>query len=189
MSLNALSGMAGLEEISHLDDTNPYHPRITSEQWFWRLTLDVKNGLLKVCWPLVALFFCLHQTLEMKGVNLTCTCAVIYSPGQGRQRFCIQCGRWYHERCIQAMESGTPLQGNSDLERLSNLPIVRGWSEESHSSWEFTGSGYRVAAVKEWLNTGIIPDDWRRKVNEKWVKEVLEKMWVRYTCPQCAEML
>ena len=114
----------------------------------------------------------------------------MYSPSQGRQRFCPGCGRWYHEQCIQIMEEETTtLQGRNDLEKLSNLPIVRGWSEEHHSSWEFIGSGYRVAAVKEWLSTGRIPDNWRRKVNEKWAEEVLQQLWVRYTCPHCAKMI
>lgn len=45
------ASVIGLQEISQMDDTNPYHPRIPSDQWFWRLTLDAKNGLLKVGWP------------------------------------------------------------------------------------------------------------------------------------------
>ena len=109
----------------------------------------------------------------------------MYSPSQGRQRFCTKCGMWNHEKCLQVTQEETLLQGENELEKLANLPIVRGWNEETHSSWELTGSGYRVAAVREWLRAGRAPDSWRKKVNSRWVDEVLGKMWSRYTCSQC----
>jgi hypothetical protein len=90
---------------------------------------------------------------------------------------------------MQALDEDTSLQDASDLEKLSNLPIVRGWCGDTSSSWELTGSGKRIAAAKEWLRTGKIPDNWKVKVNEKWVFEVLGKMWVRYKCPHCGEIV
>lgn len=128
-------------------------------------------------------------TWSIKNVNLTCICAKMYFPHQGQQRFCLGCGRWHHEKCMQAVDQGASLQGENDLKKLSNLPIVRGWGSDTPSSWELTGSGKRIAAVKEWLRSGKTPDNWEAKLNEKWVYEVLRKMWARYKCPDCGEMV
>ena len=125
----------------------------------------------------------------MQNVNLTCHCDTIYNPSQGRQRFCTKCGIWNHEKCLQVTQEKILLQGGNELERLSNLPIVRGWDEEIHSSWELTGSGYRVAAVREWLRAGKTPDNWREKVNSRWVDEVLGKTWSSYACNQCGSTI
>ncbi|KAF8324809.1 hypothetical protein F5887DRAFT_1086013 [Amanita rubescens] len=160
----------GVQEISYLDDVNPYHHRIALDWFFWRLTLDAKMGLIL-------------------NVNLTCNCGTIYSPSQGRQRFCVKCGMWNHERCSQVLQEQSLLEGENELEKLSNLPIVRGWNANTHSSWELTGSGYRVAAVREWLRTGDVPHNWKKKVNNRWVDEVLGKMWSRYACHQCGGII
>ena len=90
---------------------------------------------------------------------------------------------------MQVMEGQSELEGINELEQLSNLPIVRGGCGQTCSSWELTGSGHRVAAIREWLKIGTVPDNWRKKVNDRWVDEVLGQKWIAYTCPGCGKTI
>lgn len=79
-----------------------------------------------------------------------------------------------------------PVGEEPELTRMGKVPIIRGWDGKGTGSlWETIGSGRKVVAFRQWVQKQQIPSDWKQRLGESFVEDVLNKEWVVYVCPRC----
>ena len=66
---------------------------------------------------------------------------------------------------------------------LSLCPIMRGWGEGRGLPWEMVGTGHKLKKVEE--NEGTIVE----VVGDNFVKHMLLRNWVEFSCPECGGLV
>jgi len=76
---------------------------------------------------------------NITGLNIHCICATPYNPTENDsvQRYCLDCQKWFHERCLESWTEPIPAldtpggEPPAALGELAKLPIARGdwWGE------------------------------------------------------------
>ncbi|KAF9523607.1 hypothetical protein CPB83DRAFT_862615 [Crepidotus variabilis] len=97
------------------------------------------------------LIFSVSKTPEMAK---HCICNTFYNPQRQRQRYCEICCRWFCCRCLVQVE---PVHlGEGLAERLSQLPIERGWK------WSEKRTAFDNFSI---VGTGLLVREFRRKMS------------------------
>jgi hypothetical protein len=75
-----------------------------------------------------------------------------------------------------------------DLVKLARCPITRGLGSSRHiPSWEYQGNGRRVIKAQEWMEEGNLPKNWKKKIGEQVLQDLVDTEWAWYECPNCHE--
>lgn len=93
-------------------------------------------------------------------------------------------------------ETQEPVEmGNSQviIKKMKTVPIFRGLggaigdSDNSEGfSWDIAGSGRRLKLFGRMLETGNLPEIWRDRIGEGFIKHVCKQQWTVFTCPSCS---
>lgn len=135
-------------------------------------------------------------------ISLSCIsiCNKPFSPDKETQRFCLNCNRWYHTRCLQVLsppgsiKSRLPsTQVHPDFtdelfKALLCCPIERGITAG------VSGNGWAMCQIRRWYSQLIIkghplPHDWiihLDQVDTRWIiptKQLATTIY--YQCPTC----
>ncbi|KIM37955.1 hypothetical protein M413DRAFT_13130 [Hebeloma cylindrosporum] len=107
-------------------------------------------------------------SVELKGLvvmvmNGHCICIKWYSPKLDVQRFCHECNKWFHIKCLTDPQ---PSEGEtvSLPKKIASMPVVCGALGKVNDEWRITGSGRKIQRVKFWKEVGIFPEDWTKEL-------------------------
>jgi hypothetical protein len=134
-------------------------------------------GILFIIW---ILFNAMKQ-----GKNIGC-CGRLYRPDIDFQHFCLNCKIWYHQGCLGELASAPTATG--DFKKIIALPIIRGRDPQQPDfgmNWRISGNGRRVLKARELEKKDNIPEDWKEKLGEVFVADMLSKEWSYFACPTC----
>jgi hypothetical protein len=130
-------------------------------------------------------------------------CIKPFSPDKETQRFCLNCDRWYHTRCLQALSPPESIKSHKPptevpthclvdelFKALIRCPIERGITAGVF------GNGWAMHQAHQWYHQLVhegqhLPDDWTitlDQVNVKWImptKSLANTIY--YQCPTCPE--
>ncbi|TFK61325.1 hypothetical protein BDN72DRAFT_863693 [Pluteus cervinus] len=129
-------------------------------------SLDFPVGLYQNCWYYrMELQFIGRpfSSANLKGYNVTCTaeCSSIYSTYSGRQRYCLHCKAWFHERCMRYASSQSSNTEHDLSAALLNIPLVRGYvSSPIREPWWMcfgTGTTYFKLQMYSLMNHSKVP--------------------------------
>jgi hypothetical protein len=144
------------------------------------------------------------------GLPNHCTCDKPYSPSDEIMRYCLDCTKWFHERCLTESDQTdieVAIAGDEPpplgLTELATLPIIRG------EEWGIGGNINLVAKAREYLAEGRFdgwdqPEglgqhglhewhEWRDMMEHIRLKDDSSKdndgygkqMETKYVCPSC----
>jgi hypothetical protein len=140
------------------------------------------------------------------GLNLHCNCEEPYSPSDEVQRYCMDCPKWYHERCLAVAagaEIEVPTPEGADaaplaLVELATMPIIRGseWgiggninvvyqARELMAKGEFADWDGQIEGLQEWNDWTEMMAKLKPASNADWGKQTSKY----YTCPTCSKII
>ncbi|KIM37243.1 hypothetical protein M413DRAFT_30978 [Hebeloma cylindrosporum] len=151
-----------LTAVDYFNDESPHSD--IADAWYYRLSVELK-GL----------------AANLTGLNGHCICVQWYSPELDVQRFCYDCDKWFHIKCLtdpQPSEGETvPLQ-----EKIANMPVVRGALGKVNDEWRVAGSGRKIQRVKIWKEAGVFPEDWAKELGDSFITYVKRTTFSFYAC-------
>ena len=93
---------------------------------------------------------------------------------------------WFHEGCLKKHQDPDVQPSTMCLEKtLSLCPIMRGWGGGRGLPWEMVGTGHKLKKVEENEGTDAIVE----VVGDNFVKHMLLRNWVEFSCPECGGLV
>ena len=98
----------------------------------------------------------------------------------------MNCDAWFHEGCLKKHQDPDVHPSTmSPKKTLSLCPIIRGWGGGRGLPWEIFRTGHKLKKVEENEGTEAIMEE----VGDDFVKYMLLRNWVEFSCPECGGLV
>ena len=120
--------------------------------------------------------------LRQKGMTYHCVCKELYNPVDDVQRFCDDCGTWYHIQCCKSIERAFPMEQDMK-EKIYRMPIMRGALGSFNKEWRISRSRWHMELVSAWLEDESFPDNWEDQLGDDFMTVMEHASFTYYRCP------
>jgi hypothetical protein len=120
--------------------------------------------------------------LRQKDVTYHCICKKIYDPVNDVQRYCKDCGKWYHIECCKLIAEGFPMPLDMK-DKIYRMPIMRGALGSVNDEWRISGTGWHKELVRTWHEAESFPDNWEDQLGDDFMTIMEHASFIYYSCP------